>query len=202
MAFTWNHILYRLYDAADTLLYVGRTNDVRSRFKAHARRQPWWPEVARSALELRPDLDALIEAERAAILTEHPKYNIIYNGRIIPEQYEQGWREPWLTASDRLTAGADHLHEECRRHYAGSYPGEESQGSDPPCLHCVRRAADFLIAVDNALAHVDEAIVAARDAAIHALWLKSAETTRPRPDWLRTLPCKCRECIPLASRPA
>ncbi len=39
--------VYRLYDANDALLYVGSAYDFDVRFKSHAQRKRWWPQVAR-----------------------------------------------------------------------------------------------------------------------------------------------------------
>ncbi|MGY5033279.1 GIY-YIG nuclease family protein [Streptomyces sp. 900116325] len=40
--------VYRLYDAADALLYVGSAYDPEERCKAH-HDKPWWPKVTRRA---------------------------------------------------------------------------------------------------------------------------------------------------------
>jgi hypothetical protein len=69
--------VYRLFDAADELLYVGMTCDFDQRIGTHARDKPWWPEVARTTCEWftsRPDA-AL--AEYTAITDENPRYNIV-----------------------------------------------------------------------------------------------------------------------------
>lgn len=75
----YEHLLYRLFDANDELLYVGRTNDLRRRFESHAEAQPWWPEVARSQVESLASFVALCQAERTAIVEERPKYNVVHN---------------------------------------------------------------------------------------------------------------------------
>jgi predicted GIY-YIG superfamily endonuclease len=79
--FTWQHILYRLYglneyDYSRPLLYVGITGDLYGRFKQHDRATPWWGEVRTCELELHPSRAALKTAERVAIKTEHPLYNV------------------------------------------------------------------------------------------------------------------------------
>lgn len=40
------HALYRFYDAAGALLYVGITIDPGSRWRSHAHDKPWWQQVA------------------------------------------------------------------------------------------------------------------------------------------------------------
>lgn len=70
------HILYRLYDDADQLLYIGITSGpLYQRLIGHARVQPWWDEVARCTTETHPTRKALTWAEWEAIDTERPRYN-------------------------------------------------------------------------------------------------------------------------------
>ena len=69
--------LYRLYDAADRLLYVGITHDLEQRWVGH-RYSPtstWWPEVHRKAIEWHPTRQAADVAETAAIASEKPLHN-------------------------------------------------------------------------------------------------------------------------------
>lgn len=65
--------VYRCYDAAGQLLYVGQGLDPHERLKQHRRTgQPWVADVARTDVVWYPDrLDALL-AERAATRTEGP----------------------------------------------------------------------------------------------------------------------------------
>lgn len=70
--------LYRWYDAAGTLLYVGQSVSVWERVTAHRRDSPFYAEAATMTLEDRPTSAALDEAERIAIQTEHPLYNVTY----------------------------------------------------------------------------------------------------------------------------
>lgn len=69
--FNWRHVLYRLVAADGTLLYVGITNNVASRFSGHARKG-WWAEVAEGLVEFHPDRESLEDAERQAIRAEKP----------------------------------------------------------------------------------------------------------------------------------
>jgi len=71
------HILYRCYDATNTLLYVGMTNDPETRIQYHRRNQPWWHHVDHIRLQNLPNRDALVRAETAAIQLEQPLYNIV-----------------------------------------------------------------------------------------------------------------------------
>jgi excinuclease UvrABC nuclease subunit len=73
------HVLYRMFDAEDHLLYVGLTNNPRNRFSGHSKGKAWWPEVAHIRVETFATRDELIAAEKAAIQTERPWYNITHN---------------------------------------------------------------------------------------------------------------------------
>lgn len=69
--------LYRLYDEADVLLYVGITNDPETRWTYHARQKTWWPEVHRRAVEWKATRDEAEAAEAKAIGCENPRWNTI-----------------------------------------------------------------------------------------------------------------------------
>lgn len=71
--------LYRFFDKADQLLYIGITNSVPRRFDQHDDDKPWYADVTRVVLEHHPDRQAALAAEKAAIQAEHPKYNIVHN---------------------------------------------------------------------------------------------------------------------------
>lgn len=67
--------LYRFHDHDDVLLYVGISIAPWNRWRAHRRLKPWWHEVAHITLE-RYHRDDLRTAEKLAIRTELPRYNI------------------------------------------------------------------------------------------------------------------------------
>lgn len=68
--------LYRFYDAADRLLYVGITGDPADRWARHAAEKPWWPDVARHSVEWLPSREVALAAEAAAIVAEGPLHNV------------------------------------------------------------------------------------------------------------------------------
>lgn len=72
------HALYRFYDAAGDLLYVGITLNPDERWKKH-RKKPWWHTVASIRLETYLDRESVLAAEREAIITEHPVHNVVHN---------------------------------------------------------------------------------------------------------------------------
>lgn len=73
------HALYRFYDEAGQLLYVGITLDPGGRWKTHSKDKPWWGDVARVTVETHPDRPTVLEAERTAIIAEQPLHNVQHN---------------------------------------------------------------------------------------------------------------------------
>lgn len=71
--------LYRLFGADNELLYVGITNNPERRLDHHRARKPWWREVTMRVVEWYDDRPAAERAERKAIQTEGPRYNIHHN---------------------------------------------------------------------------------------------------------------------------
>lgn len=75
------HVLYRFYDANSVLLYIGITRNPPARFKGHATEKSWWDMVAHIKMETLGSRDELAAAERYAIITEVPRYNVTHNDR-------------------------------------------------------------------------------------------------------------------------
>jgi PHD/YefM family antitoxin component YafN of YafNO toxin-antitoxin module len=71
--------VYRHFNAAGRLLYIGMTDEPLRRNEQHAFDKPWWPEVATTKLEWHPTREAAAEAEIAAIKTEDPLYNRLHS---------------------------------------------------------------------------------------------------------------------------
>jgi len=71
--------LYRLYDVDDHLLYVGISQNFAQRWSQHAGLKPWWADVARTTVEHFPDRSEALAAEREAIRSEQPIYNLTHN---------------------------------------------------------------------------------------------------------------------------
>jgi prevent-host-death family protein len=67
--------LYRLFDAAEQLLYVGISTQPETRWTQHAADKPWWPLVQHRKTEWHADRKAAEDAERAAVQSEEPLYN-------------------------------------------------------------------------------------------------------------------------------
>lgn len=66
--------VYRLYDAAGTLLYIGSAYDPDHRCKAH-HSKPWWPLVVRREDEPHGGRRSAYVAEMRAIASEAPRFN-------------------------------------------------------------------------------------------------------------------------------
>lgn len=74
------HSLYRFYNAAGKLLYIGITDNPRRRFREHGKTKLWWAEVTVREIVHLPSRAELVAAERAAIIKERPLYNIAHAG--------------------------------------------------------------------------------------------------------------------------
>lgn len=87
-----DHALYRFYSDDNTLLYIGITLNPGARWKSHSKDKPWWSEVAQITVETYPTREAVADAERAAIIAEHPRHNVVHNRgtkatpRLVPVQ--------------------------------------------------------------------------------------------------------------------
>jgi hypothetical protein len=75
--------LYRHYDAAGDLLYVGMSLHVWSRQMAHLQKAAWANSIYQIVIEPFGSREELIEAEAIAIKTEYPRYNKVHNDRTL-----------------------------------------------------------------------------------------------------------------------
>jgi hypothetical protein len=93
--------LYRFYDRAGALLYIGITLLGPLRFRQHSYEQPWWLDVATCDFEHYVTRQAAIADERRAIQTEHPQYNDLENGgRHVDMPWPAGTRRLGFEVSD------------------------------------------------------------------------------------------------------
>jgi hypothetical protein len=73
--------LYRFWSTSGLLLYVGITKDPPKRLSQHKGDKPWWTEVATVTIENYGSREEASAAERAAIRSEEPLYNVaLYDG--------------------------------------------------------------------------------------------------------------------------
>lgn len=87
--YRWNaitdrpHWVYRCFDSSARLVYVGCTADIDKRLQEHADKAWWAPQVKWVEIERHIDRAAGREAERLAVVQEHPRWNIEYKrGRL------------------------------------------------------------------------------------------------------------------------
>lgn len=68
--------VYRAFDVAGRLLYIGSTGDIAQRFKGHDSKQPpWLPYVSSVVVEHYETIKAARCAETLAIMAERPRFN-------------------------------------------------------------------------------------------------------------------------------
>lgn len=105
--------LYRFFDEAGSLLYVGMTGDLHMRWEWHAKDKFWWHLVVRSEVIWHKTRDEADEAERAAIIAERPIYNRTLNKDKIPVPEGKMLPDPFFApCAERLRKEID----------AGRYP--------------------------------------------------------------------------------
>lgn len=102
--------VYRLYDAARVLLYVGIGGNPGRRFQQHRGNKTWWGDVASATLEHHPTREAALNAEADAIRDENPRHNI--TGRDKAAGAISGWKHQLLPNGAYLDVEnrGDHLY--------------------------------------------------------------------------------------------
>jgi hypothetical protein len=70
------HAVYRLFNLSGRLLYVGCAHNPFGRIAEHRYWKHWWSEVARVQMDFYATGTTAAAAERRAIWSENPKYNI------------------------------------------------------------------------------------------------------------------------------
>ena len=75
--------LYRVFDAKNTLLYVGISFSAINRMNEHSKDKPWWRETARIDVEtLQCGRREALVIEAAVIKSERPLYNKMHNSSV------------------------------------------------------------------------------------------------------------------------
>lgn len=71
--------IYRFFDDAGRLLYIGITYDIAARFRQHAASKLWWPMVnlSRTTVEWLADRETAEREELSAIGLERPRFNLV-----------------------------------------------------------------------------------------------------------------------------
>jgi predicted GIY-YIG superfamily endonuclease len=94
-------VVYRLW-CGDILLYIGVTVDFRRRIDEHATFKQWFRFVERFTLEPHETIAEAEAAERAAIKSEKPVFNIAHNDGWADARRRRFWKQ---YASDTRRAG-------------------------------------------------------------------------------------------------
>ncbi len=74
------HITYEARDNQGAVLYIGTSSNPGQRFRDHARKAPWWSNVATLELRTYPDREHAAMAEAALICELTPTHNVQCGG--------------------------------------------------------------------------------------------------------------------------
>jgi predicted GIY-YIG superfamily endonuclease len=87
--------VYRLYNDANELLYIGMSGRVLSRIENHKQSKPWRHEIATVRAVRFPNRGAARKAEREAIRLENPKYNVMHKApeALLLDKLEEFWSQ-------------------------------------------------------------------------------------------------------------
>lgn len=97
--------LYRHYDTAGRLLYVGQTCDLIRRSQEHMRLAPWRHLIAHIEIERYRHLETVDWAERRAVEVERPMFNRSLGSR--PVQAKKRGRPRTKTPEERKAYRAE-----------------------------------------------------------------------------------------------
>lgn len=107
--------VYRFYDKADAVIYVGITNNPAHRWAAHATDKSWWCDVATREVEW---FDTREEAERIEdhlISTLHPRWNTSWAkapNRAAPDLTYKRLRGTWTPSPEFLELSGRYVREQ------------------------------------------------------------------------------------------
>lgn len=94
---TQTHHIYRCWNAAGDLLYIGCTSEVEKRFNYHRTQTQWWRDVARiETLEINLGRKIALGIEAMLIRDEQPLMNTLFNhkkGPIVPRSESEAIAE-------------------------------------------------------------------------------------------------------------
>jgi predicted GIY-YIG superfamily endonuclease len=101
-------VVYRLYSAADSLLYVGMTVDHVARFRQHRNwHVDWWPDVDHVTFEDHPNRAEAAFAEKVAIILERPRQNVVGSYARARSYASGGWLHQVLQEEEQEFLLAD-----------------------------------------------------------------------------------------------
>ncbi|RON44298.1 hypothetical protein BK666_18275 [Pseudomonas frederiksbergensis] len=92
--------LYRHFDSAKNLLYVGISLSTVARLSQHRRSSRWADDIASIEIERFPNLALAAEAEKHAIIVENPKWNRVHKPFQAPKGLvKKSRRNAWKSKS-------------------------------------------------------------------------------------------------------
>ena len=94
------HYVYRLFDPADVLLYVGCSVNPEARLRTHRSDQPWSDIIDRQTVEGPFSRIEALAREAAAIADERPRFNVRHNED--PERWEGPSEGAFLYVKNRV----------------------------------------------------------------------------------------------------
>lgn len=71
--------IYKLFSKSNNLLYVGISNNIKTRVNTHLRKNNWQEDIAYVVVEEISDKTEYLKREREIIELEYPFYNKTYN---------------------------------------------------------------------------------------------------------------------------
>ena len=101
--------VYRAYNEAGVLLYVGSTHELGTRMDAHASQSTWWKDAKRFTFTTHPSRADAYSVELRAIRREYPRWNIRDRAKNHPDGKALAWWDVALlypTASEVIQARA------------------------------------------------------------------------------------------------
>jgi excinuclease UvrABC nuclease subunit len=101
--------VYRAYNEAGDLLYVGSTHELGTRMDAHASQSTWWADAKRLTFTTYSSRADAYLAELGAIRCEYPRWNIRDRAKDHPDGKARAWWDVALlypTASEVIQARA------------------------------------------------------------------------------------------------
>jgi hypothetical protein len=75
------HFVYRHFNRAGRVIYIGCTVAPRTRLEAHQAKAWWWPQVAKTTHVVFPNREYGFYMEAKAIAEENPRWNIRHRDR-------------------------------------------------------------------------------------------------------------------------
>jgi hypothetical protein len=95
--------LYRHFAADGSLLYVGISLSWPARTRSHAHYSAWFAQVATVQIESFPDRESALNAEREAIRSERPKFNVVHNREVAtPRKQDRSQKPARSTGASRI----------------------------------------------------------------------------------------------------